>query len=363
MTDSQPCRVTCVETLDGVDALAAEWAALERATPEATGFQSLVWCRTWLSLSGARLSPRIVCVREGEQLVLLAPLQIERRFGVAVARWIGEPMTQYGDALALPGEGRRRWRALAEQEMARWRDVDLVALTRLRADGVIADGRSFGEALAAPYVDLRQWKPRRHKSVERRARRLEAQGPIALVEPDAPASRESFARRAIALKRAWLRDKGAYSAGLSHPVSEQFLAALARDGFLRINALSVGGEIAALDLGFVAGDVYRSLLGCFAPRFAAGAPGQALTSRLIARCAAQGLSRYDMLLPADSYKLAWATGETRMEARFLATTLRGHIAAFALARLRPLAKRALRMLGGAWARMGKNRILFTAQSR
>ncbi len=342
----ETCGVERIETIDGVEALGPEWAELERLTPEATGFQSFIWCRTWLRLAGLRASPRVVCVREGGKLVFLLPLQVERRYGAVIARWIGEPMTQYGDALAAPGERRTHWRALAEAEMACWRDVDLVALTRLRADGVLAYGASEGEALAAPYANLIGWKPRRRKSVERRARRLEALGPLALVEPGTSDRREALARHGIALKRLWLRSKGFYSAGLSHPVSEDFLAALARDGFLRVNALTVGEDVVALDLGFRSGDAYRSLLGCFDLRFAEGSPGQALTARVIARCAADGVSTYDMLLPADPYKLEWSTGEIRIGSRFLPTNTKGRVAAFALSRLRPLAKRVLHALAG-----------------
>ncbi len=337
-------RVDCVDTFEGVEALADEWAELERATPEATGFQSFAWCRAWLVLAGERIIPRILCVREKGRLVLLAPFQIERRFGIRIARWIGEPLTQYGDALARQGEDRHRWRALAVEEMAGWADVDLVALMRLRADGVLSDGRSTGEPLAAPFTDLQCRSPRQRKSIQRRARRLEARGAIALVDADSAAERESLVRHALALKRAWLRRRGAYSAGLSHPLAEDFLAALARDGFLRANALTVGGETAALDLGFYGGGAYRALLGCFDERFAEGAPGQALTARLIARLAREGLASYDMLPPADAYKFAWATGETRIETRFIATSVKGRIAALALARLRPFAKRAVHAL-------------------
>jgi CelD/BcsL family acetyltransferase involved in cellulose biosynthesis len=52
-----------------------------------------------------------------------------------------------------------------------------------------------------------------------------------------------------------------------------------------------------------------------------------------------------MLLPADSYKLAWATGETTIEARFVARTLKGFAAAFALAQMRPFAKRVIHAAG------------------
>lgn len=338
-----------VETLEGVDALAAEWTALENATPEATGFQSFAWCRTWLAVAGDRARARVLCVRDEGRLVMLLPLQVERRFGVVIARWIGEPMTQYGDALALPGEKRPQWIAAAQAKMARWGDVDLFALTRLRAGGVMSDGTVAGEPFSAPYVDLRASKPKRHKSIERRVKRLEAHGAILLEEAESPAKRESVTRHALALKRAWLGGKGAYSAGLSNPVSEDFLAALAREAFLRANILRVGGEIGAIDLGFVGGGAYRSLLGCYDDRFAEGSPGQALTGRLIARCAEEGLSAYDMLLPADAYKSAWATGETQIEARFLPTSLKGRAAAFVFAELRPLAKRMVRAAGPARA--------------
>jgi CelD/BcsL family acetyltransferase involved in cellulose biosynthesis len=351
MPAPSPYSIERVETLAGVDALAAEWAALESATPEATGFQSFAWCRSWLALAGERARPSILCLRDEGRLALLLPLQIERRLGVAVARWIGEPLTQYGDALALPGEGRARWIAAAQAEMARWRDVDLFAFARLRAGGVMADGSLAGEPLSAPYVDLRNRKPRRHKSVERRLKRLEAYGPLLIDEAGSPAKRESLTRHAFALKRAWLGGKGAYSAGLSNPISEDFLAALAREGFLRVNVLRVGGEISAIDLGFVGGGAYRSLLGCYDERFAEGSPGQALTGRLIARCAEEGLGAYDMLLPADAYKRAWATGETRIEARFVATSLKGRAAAFIIARLRPLAKRLVHAAGPWRARL------------
>ncbi|MGJ0391730.1 MAG: GNAT family N-acetyltransferase [Methylocystis sp.] len=345
-----PIEIAWIETLADVDALAAEWAELEAATPEATGFQSFAWCRTWLAVAGERARPRILCLREGGRLVMLLPLQLQRRLGVSIARWIGEPLTQYGDALARDEARRAHWRRLAEHELGRSPDVDLIALSRLRAGGVMADGTTAGEAVSAPYVDLRVAKARRHKSIERRTKRLASYGPLALVDAESPAKRESLARHGLALKRAWLAARGGYSTGLSNPIAEEFIAALARDGFLRVNVLCVGGEVGAVDLGFVGGGAYRSFLGCYDDRFAEGSPGQALTGQLIARCAAQGLSAYDMLLPADAYKLGWATGETRIEARFLARSLKGRLAAFMLTRVRPLAKRIRHAAGLLFAR-------------
>jgi CelD/BcsL family acetyltransferase involved in cellulose biosynthesis len=343
-------RVFVHAEAEGIEALAPEWAALEARCPEATGFQNFDWCAVWLREAAWReepLRPRVVTVREAERLVMLWPLQVETRFGATIARWIGEPMTQYGDALAEPGAGRSRWRAAAEAEMARWRDVDLVALTRLRADGVVsASGaaiRFCESAVSAPFLDLRAGGcARRHKSVERRARRLERLGPLSFEESLDPAARESAARRALAMKRAWLDEKGLMSVGLSAPTTGDFLAGAARAGVLRVHVLRVGGEPAAIDLGLCGGGFYRLLLVAYDPRFAQGSPGQVLTARLIERCAALGLSGFDLLAPADPYKFMWAGAAVAMGERYAPRTLKGRAAAFALARLRPLAKRAVK---------------------
>ena len=350
-------RVETAGALADIDALRDEWEALEARTPEATGFQSFAWCRCWLAAAsefGASCEPRVLTVRENDRLVMLWPLQIECFFGARVARWIGEPMTQYGDALAEAGAGRARWGTAARAELARCRDVDLFAFSRVREDGVLGRGASgaglHGETLSAPFVDLAGagWA-RRHKSLERRARRLAALGAPRLEQVLEPSRRQALAREALAMKRDWLRGKGFVSAGLTNPATAGFLDGLARDGFLRVNCLWVGETVAAIDLGFVGDGAYRSLLGSYNARFAEGSPGQFLIARLIERCAAEGLERFDLLAPADAYKLTWGTGAVLVGANFVPRTLRGHVAAFALARLRPLAKRLMRVLS-AWRR-------------
>jgi CelD/BcsL family acetyltransferase involved in cellulose biosynthesis len=347
---SPPLSVETFETLEAVDALAAEWAALEAATPEATGFQSFLWCRLWLGVwpRAGRRRARIVAVRESGVLVMLWPLQIEQRFGVSLARWLGEPMTQYGDALALPGAGRTRWRAAAEAEFSRWRDVDLFAFTRLRADGALVRSgfaaREGGEALAAPFVALSVDAPlarRRHKSLERRMRRLANYGAPVFEEIVDPAERLQAVRAALALKRQWLREKGRFSAGLGAAAATRFIEELAASGFLRVHCLRIGETIAAIDLGFVAGGAFRSFLGAFDERFAAGSPGLALLPLLMERCAREGLQRFDFLPPADPYKQLWARDATPLGVRYAPVTLRGRAAAFAFDSLRPLIKQFL----------------------
>ncbi|HYA81251.1 MAG TPA: GNAT family N-acetyltransferase [Methylocystis sp.] len=340
---------THVETLtspQAIDALATAWGALEAGTPEATGFQSFAWCRAWIEAAREEaLEFRVVTLRADGQLVMLWPMQIEGRFGARILRWLGEPMTQYGDALALPSCERKRWRDAVLAEIGRWRDVDLVALTKLRRDGVLAGAdlelARGGDELAAPFVDLRALRPQRResKSAQRRRRKLMAFGEVRFEQAATASRSRELMRTALAQKREWLREKGFFSCGLSHRAASSFLDLLTQGELLRLHALTAGPHIAAIDIGFVRNGVYRSLLGSYDLRCAEGAPGHALTMQLIACCAAEGLAAYDFLAPADPYKLEFADGATPVGAHFKPLSLKGYIAAFMLAQLRPMAKR------------------------
>ena len=344
-----PLRVDLVADIETIEALGPEWAALEERTPEATGFQSFAWCRAWLGAGGEACEARVITVREDDRLVALLPLQIDTRFGVRIARWLGEPMTQYGDALAEAGERRRVWLAAALDELEGHADVDLYAFMRLRADGVFAGcGGAAPASIVAPFIDFSQ-RPaprRRQKSQKRREQRLAAFGTARVEEASEAPERARLALAALSLKREWLRSKGLVSLGLSNGKTGAFLENLARSGFLRAHALRLGEEIAALELGFVGGGAYRSLLGSYDLRFQIGAPGHALTARLIETCAAEGLAGFDFLAPGDSYKLSAASGATPILQRMTARTLRGRIASFALTSLRPAAKKLLAALAG-----------------
>ena len=343
----QPLRIEVVNTLDGIEALASDWSALEARTPEATGFQSFAWCYGWLKTTlatGKYCTPRVVAVYENARLVMLWPIQTTKFPFVTVARWIGEPITQYGDLLAEEGHGRFRWRKAAEQVIFQWSDVDLFMFARLRADGVFvrSGGASGNEAKShlAPFVDLQSslGPAHRHKSLERRARQLAKLGKVRFAEITEPDQREEMTRLAITMKLSWLRSRGLFSAALSDLTVVQFLADLARTGYLRIHCVWVDNRVAAIELGF-GGAIHRSLLGCFDVEFAEGSPGHVLTLRLIEHFRAAGAARLDLLWPAEGYKSNFATGSTPIVAQVIPMTLRGRAAGFAIDFLRRLIKK------------------------
>ncbi len=333
-------------TLSAIESLSPEWRALEKATPEATGFQSPAWrvcCAT-----GA-VKPRIVAVREDGKLVMLLPLQVEALWGVKIACWLGEPLAQYGNALALPGPRRAAWLAVAEAEIATWKDLDLIAMTRLRVDGVLASaGARISLAnparYSAPYLDLRVESERRHRSVERRQKKLLKYGPLRFEIAGGAQERREAASQALAFKRQWLRDRKRFSASLSNPQVGESLLALAENGALCAHRLWAGDRLASVEIGVKFGGCYRSLIGAFDTRMAEASPGHALTLHMIEALAREGVTRFDFLPPADPYKMLFATGSTQMGASYRPLSPRGALAAFALARLRPVAKEAMQAL-------------------
>jgi CelD/BcsL family acetyltransferase involved in cellulose biosynthesis len=357
----QSLHVEVVNSFDAMIGLAGEWTALEARTPEATGFQSFAWCHAWLNAAlatGKSCTPRIVVVRENGRLVMLWPIQITTFMFVTVARWIGEPMTQYGDILAEEGPERARWRKAAEQTMQQWTDVDLFMFARLRADGVFARTETISGSAAqsqfAPFVDLQMpfEAARRHKSLERRAKRLASFGAVRFAEIVEPAQREKMVRVAIDMKRNWLRSRRFFSVTLSDLTAVHFLADLAHSGYLRIHCLWVDDRVAALDLGF-GKTVHRSLLGCYDLAFAGGSPGHSLTSKMIEQLRADGAERLDLLWPSDTYKYNFATGATAIGAQLIPMSLRGRAAAFAVGFLRPSLKESVALFSTLRKRSGR----------
>jgi CelD/BcsL family acetyltransferase involved in cellulose biosynthesis len=341
------CSITArtLASRAAIESVAAEWRALEQATPEATGFQTPAWR---LGCETAASTARLVAVRENGRLVMLLPLQIQRLGGATVARWLGEPLAQYGDALALPDPRRPAWFAAAQAEIAGWSDIDLLALAGLRADGVLAACgapivRADPSRLAAPYVDLGP-KLRRHRSIERRMKRLAAHGPLRLEAVAGPSARREAAEQALAFKNEWLRRRRRHSASLSDPDVVAGVLALAEKGALRAHRLWAVARLAAVELGLRRDGAYRSLIGAYDADLAEGAPGHVLTAMLLPALAAEGIRRFDFLPPADPYKLAFATGATAMGALYRPFNARGAVAAFVLSRLRPLAKHAIHAL-------------------
>jgi len=150
-----------IESRTGFDSLEAEWNALfERAADSHQVFQSFAWNCHWCNhfLDGAtRLA--VVVAREHGRLVMVWPLVAERHLGLLQIKWMGDPVSQYGDVLIEKRADRRRllnlgWRYIREHLRG-----DVVRLRKVRADSAVAPllselGAFVSNHAEAPYLDL-----------------------------------------------------------------------------------------------------------------------------------------------------------------------------------------------------------------
>jgi CelD/BcsL family acetyltransferase involved in cellulose biosynthesis len=142
------------------------------------------------------------------------------------------------------------------------------------------------------------------------------QGEVRLVRERSADGRTQAAREAIALKRAWLADRGLRNPALaSDELADTLTAALTDpDGAapFEVFRLTVGGRTAAIEVGLIDGLTYRSYLGAYAPDFADHGPGKLLTADVARWCRAQGLEAYDLLPPVTDFKRSWCDGRREM---------------------------------------------------
>ena len=100
-----------IKTAKEFDGLKQEWNELFEAHGTGTQlFQTYNWIWHWINQFD--LAPRNMVILTGkidDELVLVAPLILENKFGLKLLKWIGEPVSQYGDILIKENAQNLHW--------------------------------------------------------------------------------------------------------------------------------------------------------------------------------------------------------------------------------------------------------------
>lgn len=352
-----------ITTPAGLAALKPEWDELfARAALPQQVFQShsflAHWARHYL---GKTTTLHIIAARREGRLVMLWPLVKRRRFGFTVLQFMGAPVAQFGDVLVDPEHadadlGAAAW-AAAEQSgadlfFAQKVRVDSMFLTRLPAHRPIVVDR-----LQAPFSRLADrvdadapgsaYPPKERSAYRRRLRRLAEQGEIALRSTLPGEGAAALARQAVDFKLDWLKRHAILSPTLSDPRFSAFFESCAGDpaSSLRISTIERGNRPIAIDLSF---DCKGSSFGhviASDPDCEREGVGSVLIHHVFAAAKARGSTVFDMLAPADPYKLRHADGETDTRDLAYVFTSSGHLYCEAvLKRARPLVRDLARRL-------------------
>lgn len=316
-------------------------------------FQSAGWIEVLAEHADG--TARFVAVRESGVTKLIIPLAMERRGPFRVSVWLGDPVIQYGDVLAALDVSAAHFDA-ALSAIRAWGDVDALILRRVRDDALAApflknaalDSGPISEApfLALDgYADLDAYRASTSSHARRRRRadrrKLAECGPVTfrvLTGNEALAAFDT----AIALKRQWLSDRGLASPVVHDEAGTALLRRIVAEpeGGAVLSLLEVDGEACAIEIGFVHGRHYYAYLGATSAEHARFGPGKLQMEETIGWCIRQGLVRYDLMAPADAYKLAWTDRSVSVSDHAMALNWRGGLLLSVYhRRLRPAIKR------------------------
>jgi CelD/BcsL family acetyltransferase involved in cellulose biosynthesis len=357
--------VEVVRTLESLDTLAADWRALQELSGPASVFQCCgqirIWARHFSAGGRTRERLHVAVVREAGRPLLILPLVLSGRAPFRIARLAGDPIAQYADLLVDPaicGRGALD-AALASVRRA---GAAAIVLRRVRRDSHLfrLAGDRLGPpsaASTAPWADLAPYdsfdayrqslSKKVRQALRHRGNHLERAGSYAFeLLPGGPQARAALAD-AIAMKRRWLIHRGEISSAFMEPRTRDCLLALAgeRDTGAVVTRLVVGGEPAAIRLGFEYQGAHYSYLSAYDESFASLSPGKLLMGFTIERFPERGLRRVDMLPPGGRHKMDWCRLETAVADYTLPLTLAGRAyAAGYRQRLRPALQRAWQRL-------------------
>lgn len=338
------------EVFSGADAIReaeSAWRQIEHEGGAATPFQSLALNEACAHAHLARNeTPHVIVVRDASHPAAILPLVSTRFAGMRALRFLGDPLIQYGDAIA--SNCAREAHLARALEAARELGGDIAIFRKVRADARIAPllarrAAMFAEE-TAPYVDTRrdsELPARDARELRRYRRRLAETGEMKFTVIRG-AEAGDLVRTALRWKRDWLNARGLSSAVIGDHAWESSLARLseALDSPLACTQLQVGGEVAAIELALVQDKRWYAFLGAINQRFAKSGPGQVQMAETIAQCRAQGFAAYDLLAPADPFKRVIATHSVSVRDYALPLSLNGRIAAHAI-RFAPGAKKLL----------------------
>jgi CelD/BcsL family acetyltransferase involved in cellulose biosynthesis len=345
-----------VERHSAIGSIAAEWEALADRCGAAP-FLRPGWFDAWLRAFGGQ--PLVLATREGGELTSVLVLLRRPAALHSAANWhspLYGAVAKGPDALqALAGALLAERTSRVDLAMVDAGDGLLVALhTAAEAAGRAAIDR---QVAIQPYVTLdgdfdayAAGLPRKQrKEIGRVRRRLEAEGELTVHFEDGSERLDELLQEGFAVEGSgWKAEQG--SAIASQPETLTFYTEVARwaaeRGWLRLAFLRLDGRALAFDLCIEAARSEYVLKGGFDPEYRRFGPGVVLTYESLSRAFAEGLSTYEFLGDADSYKLAWTdtTRERRRLQVFSGTPLgQAQLAAWRYGR--PLVKRAAGRLG------------------
>lgn len=367
---SAACDYEIITTREGFNALESEWNALfNRAGSGQHMFQTFNWLWHWSNHflpeagdSGPRLS--IVTARQAGRLVLVWPLVKTATGAVQELRWMGEPVSQYGDVLIGHDCDSSAVLHGAWLHLKFHAGASVLQLNKVRTDSNSAQlltdlGAQKSNETVAPYLDLssaenyqsyeQRYSSGTRRNRNRQRRRLGDRGTVRLEWHKSGAETEPLVTRAFELKQTWLKHRGIISPALADQRTKHFFVDVARANTrpagCHVAALLCGETPVAMEIGLQCHGRTAIHIIAYDLDFEKTAAGALLMEDSIRHAYEEGCTAYDLLAPGDSYKMKWADDTVSVADWSVPLTSLGWLYANTYSGLlRPIAKRAVNAL-------------------
>lgn len=354
-----------VTDLQGIRELEQDWRNLEGCMAghpnPFLGFNwNLHWCEHFLSSEDGRANPTpcILVGKVADQVNMIWPLVLEQNFGMRTLKFMGAPVSQYGDILVedtpdLATRLKSAWDYLCDELKP-----DAFHARKVRADSAIAALLQSQNAIAieqtaAPYADLHElsgiqeyqtrFSKKFRRNCRRQANRLHELGDVTFSVVEESDLASELTGQAIDMKMKWLREQGHIYSAFDDSRVKSFFQSVAADterpsGVL-VSVMSVNGRPAAMEIGISTHGHYAAHIGTFDSSYASLSVGTIQMTRTIEHLIEKGVSSYDLMAPASDYKRKWADASTGVADFVTPISTRGRMfGAIYLKRLRPLLK-------------------------
>ena len=335
-----------------MQAIKGAWQSLHAELNDGSHiFQAYSWCSIWtecfIERHNTGWSLLILSAWQGDDLLLLCPLAVKRHGPVRIAHWLGEPMTHYGEVLVRADKNRDAMLDAMWQQIAACPHFDIARLNHVREDALVSDYlmqhgailveeeavslklSSFDDwdALEAWYMGENSRNTRRRRKQSNRY--LSGMGDIEMVELKDPAVVSTAIDDVLRFKAMWLEQNGLRSSTFADPVVLDLLHDLVitqeDDLHAFLFRMTINGEPAAYDVGFLSNGRYVQHIGSYNPDYSRGSPGNHLMERSMDLLLQQGVKWFDLMAPAYDYKLKWGSHRDTVRAFALPVSLSGKL--------------------------------------
>ena len=353
-------RVSLISTMEGLMALETQWRELEQsASAPVTVFQSFDWISSWCS---AYLDPRsdtellVLTGYQNQKLVFIWPLMKTSRYGLGSVEWLSSPSGQYGDGIVAKDQNIASWYKSGVELLKRLRGIDLLRLRHVRADASIypyahQEMTNSHNPERAPYLDLTAFADaeayeQRYTSSQKKRRKkirksLEELGEVKFSVISKSVFCERTIEAAIAEKTEWLKERGRINRVMACPRHLDFIKRLTRrqgsNVEVVISELSAGGKPISWEIGFRFGGTHFAYLTSHVNAMTDLSPGRLHMDLSQKQAIADGMQRFDLMVPYDIHKESWCSGMESAEDFHMALSAKGAVyGAIYVRLLRPL---------------------------